>query len=115
MQWLLGTPYWPDFSDTILFMEVPGFTPDMLHNRLHQFKQAGLFDQIRGILIGFTKETENYRVEDIFKEITVEYNFPILKTDDFRHYCLNSALPVSIRARLDAHTSTLELLEPCVK
>jgi muramoyltetrapeptide carboxypeptidase LdcA involved in peptidoglycan recycling len=33
MQWLLRTPYWPDFSDSILFIEVPGFDPAMLCNR----------------------------------------------------------------------------------
>jgi len=42
-QWLLGTPYFPDFSDSVHFLEVPGFTPNMLFNRLHQFKQADLF------------------------------------------------------------------------
>lgn len=115
MQWLLGTPYWPDFSDAILFIEVPGFTPDMLFNRLHQFKQAGLFDQIRGILIGYAREVEDYRVEDLFLEVTAEYDFPILKTDDFGHHCPNTVLPVGVRVRLDADTSTLELSEPCVR
>ena len=60
MQWLLGTPYWPDFLDAILFIEVPGFSPDILYNRLHQFKQARLFDQVKGILVGFAKEVEDW-------------------------------------------------------
>ncbi|UCD42655.1 MAG: LD-carboxypeptidase [Chloroflexota bacterium] len=115
MQWLLGTPYWPDFSGAILFIEVPGYSPDMLVNRLNQFKQAGLFEQIRGVLIGYAKKVEDYPVEDIFLEVTAEDNFPILKTDDFGHHCPNTVLPVGVNARLDADTSTLELLEPCVE
>jgi muramoyltetrapeptide carboxypeptidase len=114
MQWLLGTPYWPDFSGAILFIEIPGYTPDMLFNRLHQFKQAGLFDQINGILIGYAKEAEDYLTEDIFLEVTKHYDFPILKTDDFGHHCPNTVLPVGIKAGLDPEASTLELLEPCV-
>ena len=72
IQCLLGTPYWPDFSDSILFIEVPGFSPDILFNRLHQFKQAGLFDHVRGILVGYAKEADDYRLEDIFLDVTSE-------------------------------------------
>ena len=86
----------------------------MLHNRLHQFKQAGLFDQIKGILIGYAKPTDEFRAEDIFLEVTSEFDFPSIKTDDFGHNCPNTVLPVGTLARLDAETATLELLEPCV-
>jgi muramoyltetrapeptide carboxypeptidase len=114
MQWLLGTPYWPDFTDAILFVEVPGFTPDILYNRLHQFKQAGLFDQVRGVLLGYAREKDGYRVEDVFLEVTAKYNFPIVKTDDFGHNCPNTVLPVGVQCKLDPNTTTLEILESCV-
>ena len=89
--------------------------PDILVNRLHQFKQSGLFEKINGILIGYAKEVDHYPVEDIFLEVTEQYNFPILKTDDFGHHCPNTVLPVGVKAALDPITSTLELIEPCVK
>jgi len=54
-------------------------------------------------------------MEDIILEVTAQNDFPILKTDDFGHYCPNTVLPVGVNARLDADTSTLELLEPCVE
>ena len=66
----------------------------MLFNRLHQFKQADLFDQIHGILLGYAKEVEDYLIEDIFLEVTAQYDFPILKTNDFGHHCPNTVLPV---------------------
>lgn len=114
MQWLLGTPYWPDFSGAILFIEVPGFTPDIFYNRLNHFKQAGLFDQIEGILVGYAEERDGFRAEEILRLVTADYDFPIVKTDDFGHHCPNTVLPVGIRASLDADSATLELLEPCV-
>lgn len=87
----------------------------MLHNRLHQFKQAGLFDQIQRILIGFAKEAENHKVENIYLEVTSEYDFPLVKTNNFGHNCPNTGLSVGVKASLDADTSTLALLEPCVE
>ena len=114
MQWLLGTPYWPDFSQAILFIEVPGFTPDIFYNRLHQFKQAGLFNQIKGILVGYAREKDGYSAESIIHQVTREHDLPIVKTDDFGHHCPNTVLPVGTLARLDADSATLELIEPCV-
>ncbi len=115
MQWLLGTPYFPDFSDSILFLEVPGFDPEIFYNRLTQFQQAGVFDQVRGVLIGFAREKDGYQVEDVFHEVFGELDFPIVKTDDFGHNCPNTVLPVGVRCRLDPASATLEILEACVK
>jgi muramoyltetrapeptide carboxypeptidase len=33
----------------------------------------------------------------------------------FGHRCPNTVLPVGVRARLDADSATLEILEPCVQ
>lgn len=114
LQWLLGTPYLPDFSGSILCMEVPGFTPDIVENRLHQFKQAGIFEKVNGVLLGYAKEKDGYLLEDLVAEVTAEYDFPIVKCDDFGHHCPNTVLPVGVQARLDADTSSLEFLEPSV-
>ncbi len=114
MQWLLGTPYWPDFSDAVLFMEVPGFQPDTVYNRLHQFKQAGLFAAVRGILLGYSVAREGYELADLVAEVTAEYDLPIVQTDDFGHHCPNTVLPVGARVRLNADAARLDILEPCV-
>ena len=60
MQSLLGSAYFPDFSDSTLFLEVPGFDPEIFYNRLAQFQKAGIFGQVRGVLIGFAREKDGY-------------------------------------------------------
>lgn len=115
MSWLLGTPYFPDMSDSILFIEIPGFAPGSFYNRLTQFKQAGIFEKVKGVLIGFANEKDGYKAEDIFLEVTAEYDFPIVKTDDFGHNCPNTTLPVGVQCRLDPASARLEILEACVK
>ncbi len=59
--------------------------------------------------------TSTERAEDLFLEVTSDYELPILKTDDFGHHCPNTVLLVGVRAMLDADTSTLEIIEACVK
>jgi muramoyltetrapeptide carboxypeptidase len=53
--------------------------------------------------------------EEILRRVTDGSDFPILKTDDFGHLCPNTVLPVGVRARLDANSAELEILEPCVQ
>ena len=58
---------------------------------------------------------DGYKAEDIFLEVTAEYDFPIVKTDDFGHNCPNTTLPVGAHCRLDPASARLEILEACVK
>ncbi len=53
-------------------------------------------------------------MEDILLSVTSEYDFPILKTNDFGHNRPNTVLPVDTKVRLDADKQEIELLEPFV-
>jgi muramoyltetrapeptide carboxypeptidase len=115
---LLGTPYWPVFEQSILFLEFTGYDPAFLDARFQQMKQLGLFEKVRGVVIGHVQEAPQekaYQAENILSRVTENFDFPILKTDDFGHLCPNTVLPVGVRARLDADRAALEILEPCVR
>jgi muramoyltetrapeptide carboxypeptidase len=114
---LFGTPYWPNIEEAILFLEFTKYDPDVLDARFHQMKQMGLFEQVRGVVIGHLTSVpaeKEYQAEEILRQVTSSSEFPILRTDDFGHRCSNTVLPVGVRARLDADSATLEILEPCV-
>lgn len=49
---LLGTPYCPDFADSILFLEDVGERLPRVDLCLTQLKLAGVLKQVRGILLG---------------------------------------------------------------
>ncbi len=120
LQKLLGTPYFPDFTDAILFIESIGITPEKCDYLFHQLLHTGVFDQIRGVVIGFIDGLQNkpdatHQMEDILVRITADYTFPVLKVDDFGHNCPNTVLPVGGRARLNADAQTLEIIEPTTK
>lgn len=114
---LAGTEYFPDFSDSILFIEEYKPTTEEIEYRLNQFKQIGVFNLVRGIVVGHIdgmKKSDKREFEDILLEITKEYKFPILKTNDLGHNCPNTVIPVGIKAEVDCKNKTFRLLESAV-
>ena len=116
---LAGTPYWPDFSGAIWMVEAIDIPPEHADQQFHQLQQIGVFDQIAGAVVGFIDGLQNnpaatQQMEDVLLRITAEYDFPILKVDEFGHNCPNTTLPVGGRVRLDADAQEIVILEPCV-
>ena len=91
---LAGTRYFPDFTDSILFVEAYEITPQGCDSAFNQLKQIGVFGKIRGVIVGHVyslqvSEKKMPQMEDILLKVTKEYNFPILKMNDFGHNCPN--------------------------
>jgi muramoyltetrapeptide carboxypeptidase len=117
---LAGTPYLPDFTDAILFLEAIGITPEECDFRLQQLKQMGVFDQIQGVIVGYIDGLQNderalMQMEDVLLRVTIDYAFPILKVEDFGHNCPNTVLPVGGKVKVDADQGNIEILESCVQ
>lgn len=121
---LAGTQYLPDLKDKILLIE--GYNlriRDIIHNITH-LKQMGVFDQISGIVVGhfyaydteekFDKNNNRIYFEDILKDLTLGYDFPILKIHEFGHKCPSTFLPIGGLAEFDAEKKEFKLLEKFV-
>lgn len=50
-------------------------------------------------------------MEDILLEYTKEYNFPIVKCNDFGHKMVNSVIPIGINCKIDSDTNKIEILD----
>ena len=85
---LVGTKYFPEVENKVLFIEGLGTSIEGLVTHLAQLKQIGVFDKISGLLIGtFTKIEKEFSVEEIF-EIIQEYippSLPVAKTQEVGH------------------------------
>jgi len=117
---LAGTPYFPDFREAILFVEAVNLGPENCDVQFQQLKQMGVFGQIRGVLVGYIEGLQNdpaalMQMEDVLLRVTEEYDFPILKCNDFGHNCQNTILPVGAQVRLDAEGLSVAVLEKCVE
>ncbi len=120
---LVGTPYQPDFSDSILFLEALDDTSGEFEYMLEQMKQMGVFDRIKGVLVGYvwgmqksTKARKQEQMEEVLMRVTSNYDFPIVKCNDFGHNIPNTTLPVGSKALLSGTETgpTMEMIEKCV-
>ncbi len=117
---LSGTPFWPDFRDAILFVEAYTISAKACHSAFHQLKQVGIFESIKGAVVGYIdgmqrQETPKPHLEDVLLEVTQAYGFPILKMNDFGHNCPNTVLPVGGEVLVDADQGILSILSPIVQ
>lgn len=105
MMYLVGTDYLPDMQDKILLIESYRTSPNECQRRFAHLKQFGIFDKVKGVVIGYNydlqKNGDTYpQMEDILLEYTKEYNFPIIKTNSFGHQIVNSVIPIGVNGKI---------------
>ena len=116
---LLGTPYVPDFRTGLLFLEEIGEEPYRVDRMLTQMENAGIFLRARGIAMGqFTDcgprsgASPTMTVGEIMTGVARGARKPFLAGFPIGHEKRTVTVPLGIRARLDADTGVLRLLEP---
>lgn len=86
---LAGTEYMPNFKDRILFLESMSGDVGKMTTYLTQYKQLGVFRNIKGILLGtFTEMEREHYTPNIIKLITDiidDPTIPIAKTNEIGH------------------------------
>lgn len=113
---LLGTPFAPDFSGRIVFLEDTGEKPYRIDRMLYQMKLAGCFSSVAGICLGSFEDCGDisaiHRIaEDIFSDIPV----PVLAGLPIGHGMPNLSLPIGVAATLDTEARRLTCLVSAVK
>ncbi len=116
---LVSGKYKINFKDKILFIEELGFesSPVLVSNNLYYMKQNGVFDKIKGLWLGNYEHESNIELEKILLDVIGDdYNFPIIKSNNFGHIETKTVIPIGIKARIDTTKEVkIELLEKCVK
>ncbi len=124
---LAWTKYFPDFQNSILFLEEEYIDNiGLIYCKLEQLRQIWIFDQIRWLVIWYIHGYQNEKIleqkpkvdinwnkvkfEDIVCDVVKDYNFPILKINEFGHYCPNTFLPIWAKVRLDAANKKIEII-----
>ncbi len=95
---LAGTKYMPDFKDKILFLESFSGNSAKMVTYITQYKNLGVFNEVKGIILGeFTEmEREDLKPDmvEILKRVIGEINIPILKTSDLGHGADAKCIPI---------------------
>ena len=91
-----------DFENKILFIEEFSLEtpPELVSNYLYHMRQNGVFEKIKGIWVG--NYDANVALEKILLDtLGDEYNFPIIKSNNFGHTDKKTVIPVGGKARID--------------
>ena len=113
-----GTEYFPDFTNTILFLEDEEESTALTERHLTYLEQLKVFDKIEGIIFGrlfnLAIDSKDRNLYDILKYFGDKYKIPILADVDIGHTNPIITLPIGVNAKLDASNKTITLTESAV-
>ena len=117
---LLGTPFFPDCKDKILFFEDTHEEPYRIDRMLTSLHLSGVLNQVSGIIFGqfndclAEKPKESFTLEEVVKHHVSSLNIPILWGAPFGHVKEKWTLPIGGKVRLDTSIQLVKLIEPAV-
>lgn len=117
---LAGTPFWPSFTDSVLFLEEVKTGPSILQEidqSLAHLAMLGVFADIRGLVVGKLNDAtafETQMFDRLICQHTAAYDFPILSHVDLGHTDPKLTLPIGIHASLDSASKQFCLAEAAV-
>jgi muramoyltetrapeptide carboxypeptidase len=117
----LGTPYAPRTAGAILFLEDVGERPYRLDRLLTQLRQAGVLDEVAGVVFG-TMSTcpriDGVGPLEVVRSLFADAPYPVGFGLPAGHHTGadsdNLALPLGTRVTLDTQRGQLTALEPAV-
>ena len=120
LQCLIGTPYFPELAGTILFLEDVGEDLYRIDRMLAHLRLIGALRRLAGVVVGRFTEMKRSGGDGAlgFDEVLTGYfgplGIPVAYGFPVGHIEAQWTLPLGIRARLDADSGEVELLEPAV-
>ena len=115
---LVGTPFEPDYSGKILFLEDVEEAPYRIDGMLTHLKISGRLNKLAGIAFGKCTDCsasgDSLSIEEVIKDRLGDLNIPVLKGVMIGHIDDMSTIPVGAMATLDATNKQLILTETAV-
>ncbi len=119
---LLGTPYQPDFSGALVFLEEIAEEPYRIDRMLTHLRNASVFAQARGILFGeFTdcvpsdRSKPSLSVDEVLQQAAQSSGKPVLARVPFGHVPRKLTLPIGLHTRIDTRRTSIAFLEAAVQ
>lgn len=118
---LVGTPYLPDFTGAILFLEDVDEAEYRIDRMLTQLSLAGILGKVAGVVFGQCASCRStspsyggFTLSQVLDQHLTPLGVPAWQGAQFGHVADQFSLPVGVRAEIDAGAGTIRLLEPAV-
>ncbi len=109
---LLGTPYAPDFTGAILFLEDTGEKAYRVDGMFTHLRLAGILSQISGLVLGLFDHSdpmEQARINARLKTEAERIGVPCVSGAPIGHFPEQIVLPQGVPAELDASATKLSI------
>jgi muramoyltetrapeptide carboxypeptidase len=120
LQCLIGTPWFPDLTGAILFLEDVGEQLYRVDRVLAHLRAIGALQRLAGIIVGRFTDLDRagrdgaFGFDQVLTTYLVPLNIPVAYGFPIGHLDAQWTLPLGVRARLDADAGEVDLLEPAV-
>jgi muramoyltetrapeptide carboxypeptidase len=120
IQCLVGTPWFPDLDGALLVLEDVGEDLYRIDRMLAHLRAIGALSRLAGVLVGrFTRcrrhlDDGSLGVDQVLEHYFAPLHIPVMMGLPIGHIDDQWTIPLGVRARMDAETGTVELLEPAV-
>lgn len=118
---LVGTPYLPDFTGAVLFIEDTNESEYRIDRMLTQLALAGIFDRVAGVVFGQCTGCQNpdggYSNFTIYEVLDRQFSglrVPAFQGLQIGHIASQLSVPVGLPVEIDADAGTMRLLEAAV-
>ena len=118
---LAGTPYLPDFTGAILFLEETNEAEYRIDRMLSQLALSGILGKAAGVVFGQCTNCTNpgasygnFTVYEVLEHYFGNLGVPAFQGAQIGHIAGQISLPVGIAAEIDASVGTIRILEPVV-
>lgn len=118
---LVGTPYFPDLTGAILFLEDIGEAIYRIDRMLTQLGQAGALSRLAGVIFGGCTDCDvdegdysSFTLGEVLAQHFGPLKVPAYRGAFIGHMADQFTVPVGGRAEMDAEAGTFQLLEPAV-
>jgi muramoyltetrapeptide carboxypeptidase len=113
---LMGTPYLPDLTDTVLILEDVGERPYRLDRVLTTLLQAGTLAGVRAVVLGQFSDSppgaDGVRVDQVLAERLGQLGIPVVANAPFGHIAENTPLLLGALAHVDADAGRVAFTAP---
>ena len=118
---LAGTPFLPDFTGAILFLEDTNESEYRIDRMLTQLALAGILGKVAGVVFGqctgcVEKQAGygNFTVYEVMDQAFAKLGVPAFQGARFGHIAGQACLPEGVMAEIDADAGTIRVLEAVV-
>ncbi|WP_291779680.1 LD-carboxypeptidase [Cecembia sp.] len=114
---LSGTPYFPDFKNSILFLEDIGEDPYKIDRMLSTLALNGTLSKIKGFIFGQCTDCSpsggygSLTLDDILDDYILPLNIPAFRGAMIGHVSKQFIVPVGAQIEMDADAGTFRLLD----